>query len=310
MRLLILKLSLFFAICLTITTFVLIKYGGNIDYFYQKFTTPRATSMIIGDSRSMQGIQPEVINKRLKAIKDELPIFNYSFTIAEAPIGPLYNKSIDSKLDKNTKNGIFIISLTPWMFGSDIDNDNSAGEYREAGRPPHNMKFVNINPNYEYLFKNLKYFHFRSAFRRTSTMHKNGWLEENNLPTNPKIFEEWKERQKQMFDKMIKSYEISSKRIESLDILIKNLQKHGKVYLVRMPIDLDFVVVENSFYKNFDKDINKIAISNNVDYFNFNISNTHISFKTYDGHHLDKYGSFEFTNILCDSILKKTAQNL
>ncbi|WP_438712214.1 hypothetical protein ACSTS3_07270 [Aquimarina muelleri] len=308
MRLLILKLSLFFAICLTITTFVLIKYGGNIDYFYQKFTTPQATSMIIGDSRSMQGMQPEVINERLKELNYELPIFNYSFTIAEAPIGPLYNKSIDSKLDKNSKNGVFIISLTPWMFGS--DKDNSIGEYREADRPPHNMKFVNTNPNYEYLFRNLKYFHFKSAFRRTSTMHKNGWLEENNLPTNPKIFDEWKNRQRKMFDKMIKSYEVSSERLESLDILIKNLQKHGKVYLVRMPIDLDFVAVENSFYKGFDKDINRIAVSNNVNYFNFNVSSTHTSFKTYDGHHLDKYGGFDFTNTLCDSILKKTAKNL
>ena len=290
MRVLILKLSLFFAICLTITTFVLMKYGGNIDYFYQKFTTPRTTSMIIGDSRSMQGMQPEVINERLKELKYELPIFNYSFTIAEASIGSLYNKSIESKLDKNSKNGIFIISLTPWMFGSDKENDNSKGEYREANRPPHNMKFVNINPNYEYLFKNLKYFHFKSAFRRTSTMHKNGWLEANNLPTNPKAFEEWKKRQRKMFDKMIKSYEVSSERLESLDVLIKKMQKHGKVYLVRMPIDLDFVAVENSFYKDFDKDINKIAVSNNVSYFNFNVSDKHTSFKTYDGHHLDKHG--------------------
>lgn len=290
--------------CLAITTFVLMKYGGNVDYFYQKFTTPKAVSMVIGDSRSMQGIQPRVINERLKDQEYELPIFNYSLTIAETPIGPLYNESIEKKLNENSENGVFIISITPWMFGSDKNNDNSKGEFREAGRPPHNMTFVNTNPNYEYLFKNLSYFHFKALFRKTSTMHKDGWLEENNLPKDPKVFDEWKKRQGRLFDKMIRNYETSSLRLNSLDELIKKLKKHGEVYLVRMPIDLDFVAVENVFYTNFNDDMNTIAKANQINYFNFNMPGSHTSFKTYDGHHLDKYGGLEFTNILCDSILK------
>ncbi|WP_128755183.1 hypothetical protein [Aquimarina sediminis] len=309
MRLLLLKLGLFFMCCLGITTFVLVKYGGNVDYFYQKFTTPKATSMIIGDSRSMQGIQPRVINERFKELEYQLPIFNYSLTIAETPIGPLYNKSIEKKLDQTSQNGVFIISVTPWMFGSDKNNDNDKGEFREAGRPPHNMRFVNTNPNYEYLFKNLTYFHFKALFRKTSTMHKDGWLEENNLPKNPKVFEEWKKRQGRLFDKMIRNYETSSLRLESLDELVKKLKEHGEVYLVRMPIDLDFIDVEKSFYLNFDKDINDIAKTNNIDYFNFNAPDRHSTFKTYDGHHLDKHGGLEFTNILCDSILKNRANS-
>ncbi|WP_271766968.1 hypothetical protein [Aquimarina algiphila] len=308
MKQLLLKLCLFFICCLAITTFVLVQYGGNVDYFYQKFTTPKAVSMVIGDSRSMQGIQPRVINERLKELEYELPIFNYSLTIAETPIGPLYNKSIEKKLDETSKNGVFIISVTPWMFGSDKNNDHSKGEFREAGRPPHNMSFVNVNPNYEYLFKNLTYFHFKALFRKTSTMHKDGWLEENNLPTNPKVFDEWKKRQGRLFDKMIRNYKVSSLRLNSLDDLIKKLKNHGSVYMVRMPIDLDFVAVENSFYQNFDKDMNTVATSNQIDYFNFNVSSTHTNFKTYDGHHLDKHGGLEFTGILCDSIIRSVSK--
>ncbi len=303
MRLLILKLSLFFVLCLAIITFVLIKYGGNVDYFYQKFTSPKAKSMVIGDSRSMQGIQPSIINEIMKSKNFDLPILNYSFTIAQAPIGPLYNESIEKKLDKTSKNGIFIISVTPWMFGSDKNNDNINGEFREANTPPHNMMFVNLSPNYEYVVRNLSYFHFKGAFRKSSTMHKDGWLEENNLPANSKIFDAWKKNQAKLFDRMATNDVISPIRLKSLKNLIKKLKKHGSVYLVRMPIDTDFVEIENSFYINFDKDMRKIALQNQVNYFNFNKSNRNSVYKTYDGHHLDKYGGSNFTKVLCDSIL-------
>tara|TARA_R110002033_G_scaffold143840_2_gene181943 strand:- start:15164 stop:16027 length:864 start_codon:yes stop_codon:yes gene_type:complete len=282
----------------------MLKYGGNIDYFYNKFTTPKAKSMIIGDSRSMQGIQPTIINHKLKTENFELPILNYSFTIAQAPIGPLYAESILKKLDNSSKEGMFIISMTPWMLASDNNKfDNNLGEFREEGAPPHNMNFVSMNPNYEYLLKNLNYFHFKALFRQTSTMHKDGWLEEINLPDSPEVFNSWKKNQQHIFEKMIAEYVVSSLRLKSLDDLIKRLKKHGKVYIVRMPIDLDFLAMENSFYKGFDNDMKTVSKKNNILYINFNNGSAN-SFKTYDGHHLDKKGGAIFTEILCDSVLK------
>lgn len=298
------KTSTFLLACFAVVTFVLLKYGGYVDYFYVKFTTPKAKSLVIGDSRSMQGIQPSVMNEMLPDEAYALPVFNYSFTIAQASMGPLYNKSIFKKLDMGSaNNGLFVISVTPWMFGSDKDNDNSKGEFREENSPPHNMYFVDMNPNYEYLLKNLQYFHFRTMFRQSAEMHEDGWLEEKNLPDSEAVFKAWKEGQAKIFDNMTNEYVVSDIRLQSFHELIGKLQEHGEVVLVRMPIDSDFIEKEHAFYPNFDRDMEKAAQKYKVPYFNFNKQPAVNRFKTYDGHHLDKTGGQDFTKILCDSIL-------
>lgn len=302
------KILLFLIICTAIITFVLMKFGGNVDYFYNKFITPKTNSMIIGDSRSMQGIQPSIINNELNLEENKSTIINYSFTIAQAPIGPLYRKSILKKIDKNSKNGIFIISLTPMMLASNNEKDNEKGEFIEENMPPHNMSIVNMNPNYEYFIKNLSYFHFKALFRKKSTMHKDGWLEENNLPENKKTLNNWKKIQEEKFILMSKNYTKSAYRLKSLDTLVNNLKAYGKIYLLRMPISKSFFNLENTFYPNFDKNIDSIALKNKTHYFNFcKIKNT---YKTYDGHHLDKYAGKEFTKTLCDSIDSYDVKNI
>ena len=60
------KAILFFILTMVGLAFLLLKYGYFVDYFYEKFTTPKQTSLILGDSRSMQGIQPRIINQELK----------------------------------------------------------------------------------------------------------------------------------------------------------------------------------------------------------------------------------------------------
>ena len=187
------SLSFLIVIILLISLF-LYNYGGYVDYFYNKFTTPKAASIIIGDSRALQGIQPQIINDVLKNEEFELPMFNYSFTIAQSLIGPIYRKSILKKIDSNTRNGLFIISINPWMLGSKKENNNYKGEFKEAGTPPHNMSIVSMNPNFEYLLKNYNYFHFKAVFKKKSYLHKDGWLEENNLPTDTIIFKDWKKK--------------------------------------------------------------------------------------------------------------------
>lgn len=296
------KLALFFFICMGIVTLVLIYAGNTVDFFYEKFTTPDARSMIIGDSRSMQGIQPRVFNTFFQDSDVELPMFNYSFTIAQAPIGPLYNKSIEKKLNLTTKNGLFVISVTPWMFGSEKENNNEEGEFREKGQPPHNMQFVSVNPNYEYFIKNLNFFHFKGAFRKNTILHKDGWLEELNISKDRTVFDQWKKNQIMSLERMQKKYKVSDVRLKNLDSLIKKLKLHGEVYVVRMPIDYDFVEVEERFYNGFNRDMDLITKSNDIPYINFNTMNNHHNFKTYDGHHLDKTGGAYFSKVLCDSI--------
>jgi hypothetical protein len=300
MKTLFIKLSIFSIICLFIITTVLLKYGGNVDYFYQKFTTPKAKSMIIGDSRSFQGIQPSIINNYFKGKDFGLPMLNYSFTIGQAIIGPLYNKSIFKKLDESSINGIFIISITPEMLSEHSGFNNANGEFREQGQPPHNMEYVDMNPNYEYFIKNLSFFHFQAMFRRNSETHKDGWLEEKVLPKDEGVFNEWRNHQINLFLKDAKNSKFSNTRIQSLKDLISKLKVKGNVYLLRMPISDEFYSYEDMYYPGFDKIIDSISKFNNIDYFNFKLIDR--SYKTYDGHHIDKYEGKNFTKDLCDLI--------
>lgn len=296
------SLSFFILIILLLTIF-LNTYGGYVDYFYNKFTTPNTSSMIIGDSRALQGIQPKIINKYFSNKEFELPMLNYSFTIAQGLIGPLYRKSILKKIDSNTKNGLFIISINPWMLGSKKENNNNIGEFKEEGSPPHNMNFVSMDPNFEYLLKNYNYFHFKAVFRKKSFLHKDGWLEESNLPNDSIIFNDWKKNQIKMFNGFIENYKVSVFRKKSLDTLINDLKKHGHVYLVRTPIDKEILDVEENFYPGFDREIDALSKSHNIPYFNFNKYTNH-NYSTYDGHHINKFGGKPFTKAICDSIIK------
>lgn len=300
---LIIKLGLYCAMCLAIMSFILIKYGGNIDYFYIKFTSPKAKSMIIGDSRSFQGIQPAVINNYFKDKNIDLPILNYSFTIAQALMGPLYNKSILKKLDKTTNNAIFIIAITPEMFTEHEGYHNEAGIFREKDQPPHNMNFVDINPNFEYLIKNASFFHFRSLFRKKSVVHNDGWLEELNLPTDKDTYKNWENNQVALFLKDANISILSEVRFRSLEQLIDRLHKYGQIFIVRMPVNERFQKLEQQYFPQFEQKINTITVKNKIPYFNFNAYM--INLETYDGHHLNKYAGKEFTKILCDSIANR-----
>ncbi|MDO5987885.1 hypothetical protein Q4Q39_10775 [Flavivirga amylovorans] len=305
MKLLIIKLSIFFVVCFGIITVILMNYGGNVDYFYQKFTTPKVKSIIIGDSRSFQGIQPSVINQYFHNKNQyDLPVLNYSFTGAQAISGPLYTESILKKIDKTATNGLFIISITPDFLTSKDGFRNDLGEFRESNQPPHNMNHVDVNPNYEYLLKNMSYFHFKALFRKNSETHKDGWLEESNLPTDTLVFDTWRKHQIDLFLDEREMYKISDFRVNSFNTLIKELKKFGKVYLIRMPISKEFLNLENSYYPELNAIVDSIAKINETPFFDFNNSGE-LQYKTYDGHHIDKHGGKEFTKALCDSITQK-----
>ncbi|MEP1488779.1 MAG: hypothetical protein ABJK28_10155 [Algibacter sp.] len=295
---LIFKLSVFTFIVFGSFTFILMNYGGYVDYFYEKFTSPKSKSIIIGDSRALNGIKPEVINTNLNSIPFDLPILNYSFTIAQSRIGPLYNSSILKKIDKSSKNGLFLISITPLMLSSDISLNNVKGEFTEKGMPPHNMTIVDFNPNYEYLIKNLNYFHFKAIFRKKALLHKDGWFEEKNIPTTIKGIYKSNKIAEKIFASTSKNYKPSKFRLKSLDTLITNLKEYGNVYLVRTPISNNFYKLEEKFYPSFEFDIDSIANKNHIEYLNFH----DLKIDLYDGEHLSKNEAEIFTEALCDSI--------
>lgn len=304
MKKFIIKSILFGVIVITIISLILIKAGGYVDYFYEKFTTPKAHSMILGDSRSMQGVQPKVINNYKFDKNYQLPILNYSFTIAQIAYGPIYTESIKRKLDKlSTTKGMFILTVNPWVLSSREEDDENNGVFFEKDMPPHNMEYINMNPNFEYFIKNFNYFHFKSIVRRTSKMHKDGWLEESNLPSDSTVLNNWKKKQISIYKSFSLRWEKSFYRLKSLGGLIKYLKKYGDVFLVRLPVDEKILEVENVYWKDFNIQIDSLAFDNKVQYIDY--TNRAEKFETYDGNHIDKFGGVKFTKSLCNLINMK-----
>ncbi|WP_139205227.1 hypothetical protein [Algibacter pectinivorans] len=297
------KTSLFFLISAVLMSLFLMAFGGVVDSFYLKFTTPKAKSMIIGDSRALMGVVPSTINNKLKNEGYELPITNYAFTIAQAPIGPLYRKSILKKLDPETKNGLFILSISPLMLLSENSHDNYKNEFIEDDMSPHNMNSVDVNPNFEYLIKNYSNFHFKAIFKRKLILHNDGWLQDNNLPKNKNEYENRREWWLNSYNNFDKKYAFSNYRLASLDTLIKTLKVYGEVHLARLPVDSIFLELEDKMVPGFDNLIDSITKKNKIKYYNY--KNTSKKYKTLDGMHITKLLSNTFTESLCDSILVK-----
>lgn len=295
------KLSLFALLITLMVTFILLRYGGNVDYFYLKFTTPKQSSFILGDSRSMQGIQPREIDAYFKDGPFELPMFNYSFTITQAAYGELYTQSVKKKMILTTRKGLFILSVHPWLLAQRESDNFSKKTFAEDGNPPYNMDYVDVNPNFEYFFKNYNYFHFKSMFRKNSELHKDGWMEERNLPKDSLTLKSWKNNQINIYQGFAKRWQKCTYRMLELEKLIVFLKQHGTVVLVRMPIDSKLLEIEDHFWPNFDQDINALASKQKVSFFNFSHKNIYI---TYDGNHIDKFAGSLFTRALCDSIKK------
>ncbi|MCF8273409.1 MAG: hypothetical protein K9I95_06220 [Flavobacteriaceae bacterium] len=296
------NLAIYTIICLGIVTFFLKTQGAYIDPFYEKFTTPKVNSLIIGDSRGFQGLTPHIVNKYLNNDDYDLPIYNYAFTIDQAHIGPHYRKSVLKKLTKTSKNGLFLISLTPLMMSSDVNNSNEKGEFIENKEPPHTIHFVDKNPNYEYFIKHLNYFEFKAMLKKEYTVHKNGWMEINHISNDKRVLKAWKDEQMRRFIEMSKTSKPSDFRFKSLDTLVKTLKDFGEVYLLRLPIDADFLELENNYFKEFNTRVQTVANENDIKYFNFGTTND--DYFAFEGHHLDTKSAELFTKNVCDSIIK------
>lgn len=288
-----------FSLLIVLTVVVILKmYGGFADYFYLKFTTPKAHSMILGDSRSFQGMQPAIINANLLGF--EKPMFNYSFTMGQISYGDLYLNSIKAKLDPNTKNGLFIVSVHPFLLAQRDKDHFDKGIYFEADAPPHNMKYPSMDPNPEYFFKNFSYFHFKAIFRKVSEVHQDGWLELNNIPTDSTALKSLQADEQKTYLGFAGSWKKAAYRLNKLEETIAFLKQYGTVLLVRMPISNAILNIEAGFWTNFDADMKYICEKQGITYINYT-QKPH-PFVVFDGLHLDNPSGALFTKSLADSI--------
>lgn len=281
-----------------------------VDYFYARFTTPKANSLIIGTSRAAQGIKPEIINNSLIPEKEN-KIINHAFAGGPSSYGPNYYREILNKLNNDSDKGLFILSVIPWSFCTTLDNinDDSLQFYEVKNNLfVGNLKSSSSNPNFEYLYKywNPKLSVFEHSFKHAIEyggilqLHPDGWLEVNipmdSIARNGRV-----DRSTQEYKEKAETLKWSDTRLYYFNKIISHLKPRGEVYIVRLPVSKGMADLEKDVFPDFDNTIKSIAKKHNIKYINY--INESGKFLTTDTHHLWREESERISNQICDSIL-------
>lgn len=272
-------------ICLcsvSIIFLILSNANGYTDPYYVRFTTPKQQSLILGTSRAAQGIQPKIFKESIN-----LDIFNYSFSNAQSPFGPIYFESIKKKLDENTKNGIFIVTIDPWNISSKSSNPDDIKTFRENELCLNNTTLVSCKPNFQYLIKNLsgRYWDVLLNKKGPVFLHEDGWLEVSVAMDSSTVKRRIDSKVKNYRDNELPYYKLSSVRLKYLEKTILFLKNYGKVYLVRLPLNQRMMQIENRLMPDFNERINYLVPLTDG-YYDMTALNSRFDYT--DGNHLSK----------------------
>ncbi|NMH88226.1 hypothetical protein [Flavivirga algicola] len=295
----IVQLLLYFILFAGIYFFFVYKLSkGYVDQFYNKVNQD-AGSLIIGLSRADQGIDPFILEEELSNY--DKPIVNFSMNAHQSAFGEVYLQGIDKKLSTNNINGLFIVSISPGNFTvrAEIKDDKIYDLDKEAIIG--SIDNLTSKPNFDYIISKYQQPLYNSLFNKENLdyfmSHPNGWNEIALAKENDsKDMAFWKEQTTDYYNREIKKLRISKYRIKYFVKTIEYLKTKGKVFVIRMPSDLDVVKFENDNWKNFDSQFDSISKKHSIPYFNY--SKRSNEFIAYDGSHLESESAKKFTKLL------------
>lgn len=282
MKKFIIKSVLFSSFSILLFLCVFSRADGYSDPFYIKFTTPKQSSIILGTSRAAQGLQPRVFDSVLKK-----KFSNYAFTVLHSPFGETYLNSIKRKLDRSTKQAIFIVAIDPWSVSSFTKSPEDSVSFRELNLALGNTKLVNIKPNPFYLINNWdkKYYDLITEKQSNFFLHDNGWLEINIILDSIKEAENVDNKVRKYRKNMLLNAQFSKTRFRFLKETINFLKMYGDVYLVRLPIHEKMMQIDNALMPDFNFKMKEaILISNGY----LDLTPLNADFNYTDGNHLHK----------------------
>ncbi|TPE40012.1 hypothetical protein [Pontibacter mangrovi] len=277
-----LKVILLLGVAAIVLVPVMWKFDtGYVDPFYTRLTTAPAPSLIIGTSRAAQGLQPQAF----KSLDPEMQ--NFAFTLSHSPFGPAYLDLIKEKVDEDAEDGLFIVAVDPWAVSSLTKEEENTENFRENASFVSKINLENVNPNYEYIFR----FYPKPLYsvfgggKNEMRLHKDGWLEVN-IKVDSAIVKNRTTRKLKDYEAYAREGSLSPVRLQSLSETINFLDKHGEVYLVRLPTSAEFAALERRYSPDFDIKMRTLAASHGVHYLNY--INASGKYQTTDGNHLYK----------------------
>jgi hypothetical protein len=307
MKKFLLKLSFYLAAGMLVFAVLGSFADGNTDDNYMHFAVEKPHNIILGDSRGSQAVLPSILKDKLHQNFD-----NFSLNVVQSPYGPIYLKALKRKINPDTKNGVFILTVDPWNLSLD-KNVKSPKDFPEEHSPLKNMYTYDFSPNYEYLLRNygrswFKIFTEREAKGRSNTyLHKDGWLEVNVNMQKDSVAKRETEKVDVFYANLVKTQSLSPKRLNSLEDIIKFLKPKGTVYLVRIPGSERLMKLENSYLPDFNEKMKAISKKYDIKFFDF--SSKAKDYIYTDGNHMYKESGKVFTAQVADSILLQTKKS-
>jgi len=303
------KIVLFFiALGGTYLMFMYFLSNKFVDETYPKLTQ-EAGGLILGLSRANYGISPEILEEELEPFNFKTPLINFAIDHELSPYGDVYLNSIKQKIKSNsTAHGLFILSVTPGSF-TVLKNlaDDAILEF-DGEKVLGKLYNFTQSPNYDYI-RNCYPLSLYNAIYPTNKwqhleVHSNGWNEmklktaTETVSTDDLKF--WKEQSFLYYEKSLKSERKSMKRIRSFVETIAFLKEKGQVFIVRLPMDDDILLLENKTWTNFNHVMDSIAKKEQVGYFDY--TQKDLDFTTFDGSHLESFSAQNFTKLLSHDI--------
>ena len=276
------------------------------DDYYLKFSSPKQSSLILGTSRAKQGIIPSVLSSSIE--NRNLSIFNFSFTLKSSPFGLVYFNAIKQKIDLESKDGCFIVTVDPWSLSKKISDVNKTPDSLSV---LFGISDFTSQPNFKYLFKQfphgwgrillnriekpiLKYYSSQLDSSLTgafSMLDNDGWLDVYTPLDSAFV----KRKEAEIFEsyRNKSNYQTGSEsRIEYLDTIVEFLSNHGKVYVVRLPVHKKMLSIEQQYMPDFNNKISN-ALLKSKGYLDFSTLDNEYSYT--DGNHLTKTSAKEVT---------------
>ena len=240
-------------------------------------------------------------------------MYNYAFTWGHSPYGPKYLESIRKKLDPTTKDGVFIVTVEPTALMVTRSKPDSPEYYVENDKSVAKTNFVNMNPNVEYLLESYDYSLTRALNLKIIPPKNpmadiqildNGRMEVKMIKdfTPEKRIEENKQKMVD-FQKRVDELKWSEKRLNYLRQTIIFLQKHGKVFLFRLPLAKVPYEIEDEAVPFFDEKMKEISKEYGISYLNYKFIPDNYQFL--DEVHLERKSMNEFSKKLGEKIVSE-----
>lgn len=276
------------------------------DWVFTKFASPPSPSLILGSSRGLQGLRPEVFNASDLGFAKSM--YNFCFTVLPTKYGPAYFRQIVAKVQPGTRDGLFILDVAPLSLANDTGSAlNDTGSFVENSTYMNLRNGVSGPFRFEYL---IKYFIdpyytllWSKALSRRLPMavSTEGWLDVRPPPMDSvSLDRRIRAKVRNQVQEHLSRQAFSERRASYLALIIAYLSERGKVIVVRLPVAPELLAAENEYFPAFDSLL--AAMASHLPFRYINLTQSDLRNRTIDGNHLHRDAARAASKMLIDSL--------